>query len=277
MLLGFKKNLTNKYYVQETYNFFPIIDLLRIVNKDTLVIFDVDNVLIMPSNDNDFRHPYRAQLWQSITNRLMQKKIEYLDSKIICVAKHILVEKRIIKIFDYLKLQQIPTLALTAMGTGKFGIVEKKEDLRIKQLNNVGISFLPLTPFKGEQLLPRLKNTNMIVPNSNDKGIPMLKSGIILTAGIDKGIILECILRQYDYYPKTIIFVDDYMGNIESLKKLCINLNLNFYGFHYKAVSLIPLPAIDEHLENVRFKILEQECVWLDYNKLKQKHINHNN
>ncbi len=44
-----------------------------------------------------------------------------------------------------------------------------------------------------------------------------------------------------------------------------------------KAVSLMPFPMINEELENWRFDVLEQECVWLNYKKLKKNYLDHNN
>jgi len=275
LFLKLKTNqATNQSYIHKIDNFIPVIKTLKSTNKDTLVIFDVDDVLITSSNEHDFRHPYRIKLWQEIKDRLAPEMIETLHSNIISTAKKKLVEPRIAKMFSYLHLQCIPTIALTAMSTGKFGIIEKMEDLRIKELNNVGISFLPLTPLKGDVLAVGLENANMIC--SECKGIPMLKEGIILTAGIDKSIVLEYMFNTYNYYPKTIIFIDDSLKNIESLEKLCIKLKINFQGFHYTAVSLMSLPIIDEYLERLRFKILEQKHSWLSYTQLMKKKNSYN-
>lgn len=262
-----KKHQTIELCTKEIFNFIPVENILKIINKkDVLVIFDVDDVLITPSEENDFRHPYRTMLWNDITNELPLNKIVVLESIILSSSQRILVESRIANMFDYLKSQQIPTIALTATGTGNFGIIQQKEDFRIKELQNVNIFFEHVTPLHGKCRLPELENTNFIF--SECKGIPMLKSGIIFTAGVDKGLILEQIFSQYSYYPKTIVFIDDNFQNINSLENLCIKLKINFYGFHYKAASLIPLPVIDETLEKLRFEILKNKNVWLNYKEL---------
>lgn len=80
-------------------------------------------------------------------------------------------------------------------------------------------------------------------------------------------------MHQYNYYPKSIIFVDDYLPNLESLNKLCNKLKINFHGFYYKAASLMPLPEINEKLEILRFQILLQEQLWLSYNKVNRTRI----
>lgn len=265
----------NKSFIQKIYNFAPVIKMLKLSNKDTLVIFDVDDVLIRPGSDDDFKHPCRTLLWQEIKRRSTPNKIEFLHSSILSATKQYLTDPQIIDIFNYLKSQNIPTVALTAMGTGNFGIIEKMEDIRVNELNDLGISFLPLTPLQDELLIPELENTNMIFENC--KGTPILKQGIIFTAVVDKGVVLKTILHKYNYYPKTIIFVDDYINNLESLKQLCIELEINFYGFHYKAASLRSLPNINEDLEKLLFKNLEQNLYWLNYEKLLDKNylMNH--
>jgi len=273
MFFKLKPNkIINKSSIQKIYNFIPVIKTLKLATKDTLAIFDVDDVLIMPSSDDNLKHPYRVQLWEEIKNRSTSEKIEILQSSIIASTNRDLVESRIVNMFTYLQSQDIPTIALTAMGTGKFGIIKKLEDMRITELNNLGISFLPTTPLKGEELAVELKNSTVIFPDCT--GMPMLKSGIVLTAGLDKAVVLEYMFRKYNYYPKTIIFVDDTFKNLESLEQLCVKLKIDFYGFHYVAVSFMPLPELDENLEKLRFKILEQECSWFSYKKLiNKKHL----
>ena len=217
-----------KSIVKETYNFVPVIDLLKSMNnQDHLVVFDVDDVLITPSGDDDLRHPYRHKLLQSILNRINQQQIELLKSNLFLNTRKFLVESSITDIFAHLTLYKIPAMALTA--------VNKR--------------FL----------------------DANCKGRPMLKSGIIFKSGLDKGLVLEYIFKKYNYYPKTVIFVDDLIENVESLQQTCFKLNIDFYGFHYKAASLIPLSNIDEDLEKLRFEILEKEFIWLSHKKLKTK------
>ena len=237
-------------------------------------MFDVDHVLIMPTHDDDFRHSYREQLLQQIKSRYSNKHFRFLESLIISAKKYHLVDLNVLNILGYLKDYQIPTIALTALSTGKFGRITKMEDLRIVNLKNMGIDFTKLSTIKDHILADKLAGTNMIFPDC--VGVPMLKAGIIFTAGVNKGVVLEYILDKIRYYPKTIIFIDDDLHNLQSLEKLCIKLQIIFYGFHYQAVSLMPLPFVNEDLETLRFKLLEQEGVWLNYEQLQSKYANYN-
>ena len=244
-------------------DFAPLTKLLEESGRDTLVIFDVDHVLIMPTDEYTLnRHPYRKQLWEELEGRLSEEDMKALYGLTASKAKWRLVDPGIIEIFTYLKKRQIPSIALTSIYTGKFGTIEKLEDWRIKHLHNLGFDFANLTPIQEEMLLYELEEQG---------GVPMLKSGIILTAQVDKGRVLEHVLCRSNYYPKTIIFIDDMLNNLESLEKLSAKLKIKFHGFHYTAASNIPIPVIDKKIERLRFQILEKEREWLNYQELAER------
>ncbi len=244
-------------------DFIPLKKLLEEADQDTLVIFDVDHVLIMPTDEYTLnRHPYRKELWKEIEGRLSKEEMKTLYGLTASKAKWRLVDPDIIDIFTRLKERQIPSIALTSIYTGKFGNIEKLEDWRIKHLHDLGFDFVNLTPIKKEILLYELEEQD---------GVPMLKSGVILTAQIDKGKTLEYILRHNNYYPKTIIFIDDMLNNLESLERLSSKLKIKFHGLHYTAVSNMPIPVINKQIEKLRFQILEKEHKWLNHQELAER------
>ncbi len=241
--------------------------ILQQANSNTLVIFDVDHVLIMPTDEStQNRNAFRKQLWIEMGQRLSKEKSRFFSSIATSSAKWRHVDPYIMTIMTSLNNKNIPLIALTSLSTGRVGVINKMEDLRINELNSVGISFKDSTPLKGEIYAHSLEA---------DHGIPLLKEGIILTAEVDKAAVLEYMLHQSEYFPESIIFIDDQLKNLESLDKLCKKLKIKFHGIHYTAVSLMPPPIIDEDLERARFKILEEEHVWLSYNELikRLKHI----
>ena len=242
-------------------------EILSEADSNTLVIFDVDHVLIMPTDEYSLnRNLFRKQLWTEMSKRLIKEEFTFFKSIAVSSAKWQLVDPYIIKIITALNEKHIPSIALTSLSTGKVGVIDKMEDLRIKELNSVGISFKHSTPLKGELYASALKE---------EHGVPLLKDGIILTAEVDKAVVLEYILNVEKYFPKSIIFIDDQLKNLESLDKFCNNHKIKFQGVHYTAVSLMTPPVIDESLELTRFKILEEEHIWISYNELinRLKHV----
>lgn len=259
-----------KSTIEEIYDLIPIMNLLDVACQNTLVVFDIDDVLITPSREDDVRHPYRSQLLQLILDNISPQKIPLLNSSIFVNSKQILVDPRITEIFKNLKLHKIPAIALTAMGTGKFGIIKKMHEFRAEQLDSFNLSFKHLTPIDDEHIILKLAKINKSL-DTPCKGSPRLKSGIVFTSGVDKGIVLEYIFKRYNYYPKAVIFIDDLIENLESLRQTCLKFNINFHGFHYKAAALMPLLDIDEDLERLRFAVLEKELTWLSHEKIRQK------
>ena len=235
---------------------------LKKVDSSTLVIFDVDHVIIMPTDEHSFsRNLDRKKIWNNLVIKHSKKDAIFLRSITVKSAEWRLVDPYIIKIFSYLKNKEIPTIALTSHRTGRYGIIEKMENLRIKELKDFGIDFTKLNSLKGHLSINKFKNIN---------GIPMLKNGVILTAEIDKATILEYILHKKNYYPKQIIFIDDQIRNLEAIQKLCNKLKIKFQGFHYIAASLMKVELIDKDLERLRFEILEDKNIWLSYEELRK-------
>lgn len=268
------KDLIEGGHIKEISSLLPIISKLKYADQNSLVIFDVDDVLIMPTSDHDFRHTYRAKKLETICKQLTNSQIEVLKSIIFAQREIMLVDPGFNQLFDILRSKKIPNIALTALGTGKFGIISNLVELRINELNKFNLSF-KLRPLNSKCIISDLKNATKIFPDT--PGVPCLDSGIIFTAGIDKGVVLEYVLHQYNYYPKSIIFVDDYLPNLESLNKLCNKLKINFHGFYYKAASLMPLPEINEKLEILRFQILSQEQLWLNYHEVHNTRLKSSN
>ena len=208
--------------IHQISNLKPFEDTLNNANHKTLVIFDIDDVVMMPTDDYSMsRNPYRKKLWQEMKKRLTEERLELLYSIITSNAKWRLVDPKILDILSNLEKSSIPTIALTSFSTGKFGIIEKREDLRIKDLNALGVNFLNLSPFKDEMMMHQI---------SGKYGIPMLKDGVILTAELEKDLVLNYVLSQKSYKPETIIFIDDTLKHLKSIEKLCDKLKINFHG-----------------------------------------------
>lgn len=237
----------------------PVKQALEHAPSDTLVLLDVDHVLIMPTDEYTLtRHPYREFLWTNLIKRVPTGEWKELYGITASRASWRLVEPAVQEVMALLKKKQMPTMALSSIYTGKFGAIDSIADWRVKQLKGLGLDFASLTPIKSNISANELMKDSLY-------GIPTLQSGVILTAQANKGTVLEYMLHKANYYPKTIIFVDDVLDNIESLENTCRTLNIKFYGFHYTAVEHMDVPSTDNHVEKLRFELLEREHKWLSY------------
>jgi hypothetical protein len=230
--------------------------------NDTLVIFDIDHVVAMPTDESSLnRSSYRKQLWSKMRSQSKEASIEFYRSIATRASKWKLVDPCIISIIEDLEKRHIDIVALTSMQTGRFGVIEKMENLRLINLSKLGINFSRSSPIKDHIVATPLKGKY---------GVPMIKDGVIFTAEQEKGKILEYMFKKSNYFPKNIIFIDDKLENIESVKKMCQKYNIKFHAIHYIAVSLMPEPLVDKNLEDLRFKILKEKSIWLDYEELRR-------
>ncbi|HJD62053.1 MAG TPA: DUF2608 domain-containing protein [Rickettsia endosymbiont of Degeeriella rufa] len=136
------------------------------------------------------------------------------------------------------------------------------ENLRFDALKDVDISFINTSPFKEDATFPEFENEN---------GIPMLISGVILTASANKGLVLKAAFEKYNLHFQKIIFIDDTMKELESVDKSCLDLNIDFQGIHYGAAKIAPLPILDKEKEELRYEILKKEHIWLLDKELKER------
>lgn len=258
---------TNMCFASElqTNNLADVKSLLdKEANQETLVVFDVDDVLIAPTDEFAITDPIRKKLSKELKSKYDREKHQILLSDFFMKRKARLVNSRIIDLLTDLKERHVPVTALTGWWTGRFGNILAMEELRFKGLSDVNISFTEISPFKSDNKFPDLQTKG---------GIPIVKNGIILTALADKGETLLAALNKEKLKFKKIIFIDDDLDQIESVKKACKKLGLNFIGIHYTEAKLIPLPKLNEEMEKLRFEILEKEHIWLSDQELeKRKH-----
>ena len=205
--------------IRETTSFEAIESAIKEGDKDTLVIFDVKSVLILPQ-------PKESDLLAEYSPGGREK----LYSKILISSKAVLVDPNILNVLATIKAKKIKSIALTSGYTGRFGDIEKREDLRIQKLKEVGVNFNNSFP----EIKPIIfKN----IKNANPKHFPMFKEGIVFTCRLPKGEVLQEFLNQANFKPKKIIFVDNTLKNIKSVQEFCQNAKIDFYGFYYTWVN----------------------------------------
>ncbi|XVN43069.1 MAG: DUF2608 domain-containing protein [Candidatus Rickettsia vulgarisii] len=247
--------------IDKVSDFIQISETVNNACQDNLVLFDVDDVLIMDKDEYRLTHPIRHQWRLAAKERLTRQERHHLASIIFEKRLVRLVDPHISDILNLLWSRQIPTMALTKLYTGKFGVIEDFTEWRLNELKSMNIDFRKSTPIIDEMLITEAE-LNI------GGGMPTVKEGVILTADVNKGKVLENILHKKKYYPKKIIFVDDILGNLEDISIMCSNLKIDFHGFEYIGASLVPELELDHESEKIRFEILEKEYRWVPDLKL---------
>lgn len=208
-----------------------IMDAIEQSETETLVVFDVDDVLIK-ANDQLLQLEYQQELNKIIAGLLEKyspSKIEELSSLAMLQYQTSLVDPQIKEVFHLMNKRKTAFIALTATDTGQFGQIKSMEDWRIQQLNDAGFdfshSFPNVAPITFTSLLSK----------RNPSRHPTYKGGILFSCDVAKGEVLKAFLASLKIRFKHIIFIDDIRKNLDSVAHFCQEASLSYQGFEYNA------------------------------------------
>lgn len=236
--------------------------ILSEMTDETLVIFDVDDVLIIPTDDFNTQSELRQRYKKELGRKHGRENIKKILSDFFVKREVQLLDKEMPAFIQTLREKKAHVACLTAWWTGPFGTIERMEDLRFKSFDEMGLDFKDISPFKDNVSFPDRKTRN---------GTPMIMNGMILTALSPKGDILGLALDTLNHKYKKVIFVDDRYDFLQSVQGLCQERNIEFVGINYTKASTLEGPKHDEAKEIERFKILEEEHVWLTDKELEKR------
>lgn len=238
-------------------------EVVRHASKDSLVLFDIDDVLICSTDEFSFHNEIRKNFKKELSQHKSKKEIQKIFSDFFLKRQVQLVDKNIPLLLETLRAKKIPTTALSAWWTGDFGTIKEMEKQRLKDLSQVHISFSDISPFN--------QDVRFCSHETENGGVPMVISGIILTACADKGEILGLVLQHNKQKFKTIIFIDDQMKYLREVEAFCIKKGIDFLGIHYRDVALKEILEVDFDREKLRFDILKKEHIWLSDHELRER------
>ena len=227
-------------------------------NSSTLLLFDIEDVLIVPLPEYDMHHPYRKLLLSQYKKTLSKQQIDEMLSIVLANRKVKFVDKDTAKIFDYIKKHHIPATILTKCSTKSYGVIANMADFRMNEIKKLGLDFAQLSPFTKDAILPDM------VTDGPEKQVktPIIKAGMIFTSRLNKAKVLEVILKQYNFYPTKIIFIDDKLKNLHALEDLSKKLHIDFVGYEFTGAQNLPKYSIDVQKEESCFHTLREQHVW---------------
>lgn len=238
---------------EEITDFSPLFKEIENLDSESLVVFDVDETLIVPKDK--ILRPSGANLVYDLTSRLgtllteaeqhelrsitlLQREINYTDPTV----PHL---------FQKIKEKKIPAMALTALFPGKYGVIPLLEQWREEELKRYGIDFGLHTPF------------NEIVKFEEfEERSPIFYQGILCSSHYPKGIIFKKFLEKTSLRPSRVIFIDDTLTHITSVESELQTLNIPFTGFHFLGVKKEP-EDVSLELAQFQFHFLLENKTWL--------------
>ena len=231
---------------------------LKSIDKDALVIFDVDDVLMHA--DDQILKSKNADACKSLVKKLKQQvgkdNIQDVTSIILLTRKNSPVDLSMVSIIENLQKRNIKVLALTNCATGKFGLISNTENWRIAELSKHGYYF--------DKSWKNLKDINLktLMKVTNDAN-PVYKAGIVFVDQTgEKGPVLDAFLTYATIKPKKIIFIDDKSKNLVSVEEFSKQHNIEFVGIEYTKTLEVD-GVLNSDIAALQFDILEKERKWV--------------
>lgn len=213
--------LSKSYYKITPIASFAEVDF-NAIDRDTLVVFDVDETLIQPV-DMYYINEGSPQA-QAVKKKLIEGHPEikdwdeYMDILIKQVQRPLLEPMVIAKINALQKIGVI-VIAVTAMNTGKYGQYDRLERWRYEHLGSFG--------FEGSF-------NDLIIDFEMNNKKPVFYKGILATDTLLKGPVLFAFLDRINHRPKKIIMFDDSKEYLESVAEESKKHGVKFQGYWYK-------------------------------------------
>lgn len=256
VLLVLASCLNQQSSIQEIHSLDQARSILDVADKKTLVVFDLDDTLIYPSDKINqawfIQSALGKEILKEINDHSAQQKnpkthSKLIFSKIAVKEKPCTVEPQVISIIDDLKKRGINIIVLSHSFTGSVGIIPSMQELRFATLASVGIDLS--TSFKQQEIV--------FNPIAGKK--PVFYNGILLTDFANKGIVLGAFLDAIGYKPRQIIFFDDKEKNVDAVRVEAKARGINYRGFVYKAIEKLPRQYDPDIIEFQRKYLVEHD------------------
>ncbi len=230
---------------------------LENMGKDDLLVTDVMGVLFTQADkiiSVNNKKTYKKFLKEIEARDGKQRSIN-LDSVVKKNFTSIAVDPQLIGAITEAVEKGTKYLGLTSGRSGQYGYIENLAELRHERLKEVGLTLKEFVKIKKNELL---LNDSFI-----KKEAPYYYKGVIFTNKTDKGKSLEAFFMEADFFPKKIVFIDNQMHKISSLKRLCAKYDIDFVGIHYTKVFNLNTEGYDKKIADMQFKLLDKNEIWV--------------
>ena len=255
-ILSCHAQITQVDNMKEVFRYFEGAD------SKTLAIFDVDMVLVHPSDPafqmaNMKRY---GQVFKSIIKSLPFEKQTVLFCLTTISSEPVLVDECIPQLLRKLQDKGIPTMALTANLTGSLGAIPNMQQWRYTSLCALGIDFAKSAPFADA-----LTFEDQIPFRSNH---PEYMNGVFCVNGdnITKGDAFLSFVKKTGVSPEKIIFIDDRLHNLQSVESAIRKLGrqIEYRGLHFTGADNYPSKMISKEEFEATWRKLAKEALELN-------------
>lgn len=224
-------------------------ELAQQTGCDTLVIFDINDVLLRPQDQvlrlgaADYRTKLR-QIYLSHFNEAQRKEWakNLLGKDNLCT----LIDKRSPQLIKQLQENGVKVIALT---TGD----AHDEDFWIQQLKKNQIDFsAAFSDYASITLDDAIFSEDY----------PIFKKGVLFVDPYSKGQVLQAFLSRINFRPNKVIFVDDKIKNLEEVAQVIYSFGIPFIGLQYMEEFYAVL-SINEAIAELQYRYAAENNMWL--------------
>lgn len=196
-------------------------ELLNHVTEQTLIIFDIDNTIMRPSqqlgSDQWFNHRKIVHLNTGLTkNEALEIALaEWMAVQSITHMQ--LAEEQTQEIIANLQREGFSVMGLTTRGLGL-------STTTIRQLKTLDVDLTATAPAQKDIFFDNKQGT-------------LFRQGILFTAGSDKGTALQKFLELAGFKPEAILFINDKASHLTPIERYCKEVDIPFKGLRYGYVD----------------------------------------
>lgn len=248
-------------------SFKEVENIFKSADKNTLIIFDVDDTLIIPKSTL-MRSQTAKKYLQEIQNIFadgFKDKIKDADKflvKWLETETPLVIEPEIVSIIKSLQDKEVKVLALTSLSTGSHFTIKYLPKWRFDKLKEVGIDFSFVN-------IPDKEFTEL---KKNNDTYPVLYKGILATNQESKGKVLGAFLNYTNFKPNKIIFFDDNKNRIDEILEECCIRNIPAEGYQYLAEENLPV-NLNADIAKYQLNYLIKNNIWLSDEEAAEKVI----
>lgn len=249
--------------VLTTQNFSDVVLLAKNINqnissKDVLIVFDLDNTLIKFAFDFGSEHWF---MWQKelITNGAKDLPAVTNSVENLLTVQSWIYQQFPMEAVDYLQVpwireMQMSGAAIIALTSRSFSTLEptlreiERNNIYFSKSSQLGLSNNRLIYFPYDHLHPEqsgLSSQDISDFKLGPANYVTFDQGVYLTQGQNKGIMLKTLLYKMQRKFKAIIFIDDRLTHIETMKKMANNISEKVYSIHFNKSELWTKPFFD--------------------------------
>lgn len=235
-----------------------LFDVVKTADSKTLVIFDIDMVLVQPNNPA-FQMA-NMKRYSTVSKRIMKevppdKQMIFL-SLMTTSSSPVLIDEKTPQYLQQIIQRGIPVIALTANLTGPLRAIPNMEQWRVDSLRKLKIDFSQTAPFASSLVFDNLPSYRGNFSTYID--------GILFVNGttVSKGDAFLSFLEKSGFMPNRVIFIDDREENLKSVETALqkVDASIEYQGLHYLGAKDYPSKTISEEEFESSWKKLAAEA-----------------